>query len=289
MRSSEVDSAGALEASVRTWVEDRLGPLLSVRESSWGAGPNRVWWVKAPSGEAMLKQYAEHRKLDQERRAYREWTGCLGGSVARWIDDSDPLELGLLTRLETHVSPSFPRIELHRRAGALLARFHQQPFEDSDAMDLGEAIARRTAQWRERAKEILSAHDLAWADTRLGDLRDFASFRRVPCHRDYTSRNWLVLTSGDVAVIDFEHTRPDLSLWDFAKLWSGEWRRAPELEQAFFEGYGAPLTGDEQELMGRIAVISALGTLVWATEHRDEPFLRQGWDDWSRLRAGSER
>lgn len=286
MRSSETDSAATLEAPVRAWVEDRIGTLHFVRESGWGGGPNRVWWVKTPSGEAMLKQYAEHRKLEQERRAYREWTEGLGESVARWIDDSDALCLGLMTRLEIHPSPSLTGTELHRRAGALLARFHGQPFEDRDAMDLGEAIALRAAQWRARAAGILSTHDLAWADERLGDLRDFASFRRVPCHRDYTPRNWLVLASGDVAVIDFEHTRPDLSLWDFAKLWSAEWRRAPALEGAFFEGYGAPLTADERELMGRLAVISTLGTLVWATEHRDEPFLRQGWDDWSRLRSG---
>ncbi len=168
---------------------------------------------------------------------------------------------------------------LHERAGGFLRALHELPVEDPDTVPLDEAYALRLSEWEGRAVGVVPS-------TLLVDVRDAVSEalpllgaqRRVPCHRDYTPRNWLAGEDGELVVIDFEHARHDARLTDLQRLWTGLWRSRPELREAFLAGYGRELDEDEEGMLRRLSALWALSTVVWAREHRDAAFEAHGWD-----------
>ena len=68
----------------------------------------------------------------------------------------------------------------------------------------------------------------------------------VPCHRDWQPRNWLVDDAGEPWAIDFEHARVGPWFEDVGRLWWREWQGRPDLAEAFFDGYGRRLDGDDR-------------------------------------------
>lgn len=275
-------------ATELAWIESQVGGVQSVVECSWPMGPHRVWRVEAEQGRCVLKRFGERSKFALERQAYQRWVPNLGSCAPRWIADSVALDLALLTDLEP-IAPTLSLEGQHEQAGALLRRFHEIPHRDDDPVDMATALALRLESWLQQAADVISHEDLNWARERFGDPRDFGESPRVPCHRDYTERNWLILNGDRLAVIDFEHARPDQWRADLLKLWGGAWRSDPRLQAAFLRGYGRALTDEDEHLLGRLSVLSAIGTWVWAERHEDARFLEQGKAQWTRLREGSDR
>ena len=60
----------------------------------------------------------------------------------------------------------------------------------------------------------------------------------MPCHQGFTAKDPIVRLSGDLAVIDFELSRPDLSARDLARLAALTCPRRSNAEEAFLRGYG---------------------------------------------------
>jgi Ser/Thr protein kinase RdoA (MazF antagonist) len=142
---------------------------------------------------------------------------------------------------------------------------------------LGKLQRLESRAWASRAQGILSAAAIKEILSRVDEAAPrLKGLKRVPCHRDYTPRNWLFDGSG-VCVIDFEHSRPDWWLVDIEKLWSLHGYEAPYLMKAFLEGYGRPLTDDDWQLLKVQALLSAMTTIVWAKDHHDEAFEAIGW------------
>ena len=164
----------------------------------------------------------------------------------------------------------------YRKAGKFLARLHALPHEDTD-VPLDEAFHARLSAWSRRAEGVVETADIEWVARRvLEGLPALRGLQRVPCHRDYHARNW-VLDGNDFHVIDFEHSRPDLFLMDVHKMWSQQWRTdRPILEDAFWDGYGRSLTEDEQQLLERFSALAALCTIAWSREHGDREFENHG-------------
>ena len=93
------------------------------------------------------------------------------------------------------------------------------------------------------------------------------TMKRVPCHRDYTARNWL--WSEKLYVIDFEHSRPDVWLFDLEKLWSEVWPSKPELKEVFMSSYGHNFTAEDELLLNGYTGLSCITKIVWSFEHDD--------------------
>ncbi len=268
-----------------------------MRDLAWDHGESAVWEVASRAGRAVLKAHGQRRKYEQELTANRDWLPALRALA---LPSRTPVLLGWRTEapwallfeyvpgrtlLEAAPEPDQVR-ELHRRAGAFLAALHALDVVDEDPLPLADAFVRRLEEWSRRARGILPDAVIANVGGRAREavpaLRQLA---RRPCHRDYTPRNWLVGPADELSVIDFEHARPDLYLVDFERMFSGLWRRQPELSEAFMEGYGRPLSGDELELLERTSPLAALSTVVWAREHGDEAFEAHGRDILSWLGA----
>src|SRR5690606_14148538 len=134
--------------------------------------------------------------------------------VPRLIADAPALATLILERLPG-VSIEEPSPAVHHAAGRFLAALHQLEISDDDPLLLAEALIRRTESWRRRA--ALEPAQARVVDEHGPRRELFAGVRRVPCHRDFTPGNWL-WDGETLAVIDFEHARPDLALVDLAKL-----------------------------------------------------------------------
>jgi hypothetical protein len=95
----------------------------------------------------------------------------------------------------------------------------------------------------------------------------------TPTHGDWRPRNWLI-HNDIVSVIDFGRAAMRLAMTDFARLAVQDFRRDPNLEAAFLEGYGTDPR--QRDAWYRARVREAIGTAAWARKVGDESFEAQG-------------
>ncbi len=278
-----------LTSELRAFAEAQLGPLQEVHFCGWPHAESSVWAVTGVE-QAFLKVFRQPRKFVQERQAYRAWLPQLEPPLTpRLLAENSDLQALLVsvcpgTPVEDTYLNKVQRLEMYRQAGAWLRALHTLPSTDNDPVPLPEAYAQRGAAWLGRAAGLLEPNTTSWVVEQVeGAVALLEQLRavRVPCHRDYSPRNWLVDLSANVSVgsvqlsvIDFEHARPDFWLVDVERLYAGLWERS--LEDAFWQGYGRVLSEVEREVLGQRLALSALSTVVWAREHHDADFERQG-------------
>jgi aminoglycoside/choline kinase family phosphotransferase len=157
----------------------------------------------------------------------------------------------------------------YRQAGELLALFHAQTFvtdDDYERRENEKSLALLSGPHRIAAAmvERLRAEIAAWPTP---------GATLVPTHGDWQPRNWLV-HNDVVSVIDFGRAAMRPTWTDFARLAVQEFRRDPNLEAAFLDGYGTDPR--ETGAWHRTQVREAIGTAAWARRVGDEPFEAQG-------------
>jgi thiamine kinase-like enzyme len=109
------------------------------------------------------------------------------------------------------------------------------------------------------------------AGAAIAALAELPAPAQVPCHHDYTPRNWLV-RDGRLNVIDFEWSGLDARVADFARLHLGVWATRPDLREAFLEGYGHELSQADHGILHGCAVLTAVWLLDKARETRQPSF-----------------
>lgn len=264
-----------LDAAQQAWVAERMPHAALVRDMSWGLVETTVLHVRAGADDVVVKAAGpEDTHLPREISAHAGYTAPLitTGHAARLRDASAESRVILLDHLPgdlilgTHAEW---QTETYTQAGVLLRRLHGQE-------------SRTDADYEARA----TAKQLYWLDQphRIDPLvasrarRVLASapapvVTLVPTHGDWHPRNWLI-DGGVVRVIDFGRFAFRPASTDFARLAAQQWRERPELETAFFEGYGRDPR--EPELSRLDALREAVGTACWAYKVHDEAFERQG-------------
>lgn len=281
--------------ALRAFAERQLGPLSGTRFCGWPHAESAVWAVQGER-RAFLKVFRQPRKFVQEQHAYRVWLPQLASAEVRtplFLGESETLRALLVSALPGTLLERAPltpsqSLEAYRQAGAFLRALHALPFRDDDPFSLAEATRHRAWAWLRRAEGAVKQDLIAWVGKQAAEVAETLTKHgtvRVPCHRDYTPRNWLVEISGKrirLSVIDFEHSRPDFWLFDTERLAASGWSEASE--RAFWAGYGRTLTPDEQSLLEKHSALTALSTVVWAREHHDTNFEAQGWAQLTRLR-----
>ena len=308
--------AGAIDSALVAFVETHLGTIREVHDLSWNHGESAVWALATRRGRAVLKVHRQGRKFSNERGAYTDWLPRLrpwldaGTSVPNLLAVHDAHPRALLLSLaagrlleDLRPAPAL-EAEVHERAGRFLRSLHDLELADADPVPLAEAYAMRLDAWNPRGAGIIPDDVTEAVSGAMAAVLPFlADQARVPCHRDFTPRNWLMSTgesagaqpaSGHavppehagtavLTIIDFEHAQPDLYLADLQRLWVGVWRHHPGLRDRFLKGYGRQLTSQEEEAMRGLAAFWAYSTVVWAREHDDEEFERTGWETFSWL------
>lgn len=262
----------ALEASVGVGFELEARP---------GRSPSSALVFRAcgPRGTVFLKLHREPRRYEQERHFYRSFAESLGSAVPRLVGEAPRgLVLSLLegepvsTLAEGTALPS----RAFHEAGALLARLHALSVEDTDALSVSDALAARVAALRRDAGGLQLHAALARLEAMLPELTATALSRSF-CHRDFQPDNWLFdpREGGTLGVLDFEHSRPDLWLFDLSRVDLLYLSRSPVLADAFWAGYGGAPAGDARALYEGVKLMDAARTLIWAERHQDPVFQKE--------------
>ena len=232
---------------------------------------------------AFRRIFRNPRKFAQERHAYAHWTPRLGPWAPRLVRVEHHPPALVLTELagqplETMRLPATQTCEVHRCAGSILARLHAIPEPDEDPLSIENALILRARNLIKRAAttEVRQAARKA-AEQLTHALMHCQPRGRVPCHRDFEPRNWLVELGPPlrVFVIDFEHARMDLALADLTRLRCLVWPERPDLEEAFFQGYGTRLDSTERTLLEALSRLDAVGTWIWGIRHHDRSFIER--------------
>lgn len=267
--------------SLADWVHQQTGPVRLWERTRPTSSPSRVWRVQTAQGAAWLKVHSQPRKYRQEVR------GLLGlGADLRQHGVPTPelwahqeAECALLIGHVTgspaarHCAEPAAATRIFQQAGRIAQIVHSRTLDDPDEMPLSEALGRRAQAWSARTHGLLTDGQRA-AMLEHCTSHHFEGATRSWCHRDFSTRNWLVDGTGTLAVIDFEHVHPDLWLTDLPRptVDRMDW---PTCEAAFLEGYGRPMTDQECDWRSRLHGFLALTSLAWGLEHKDTALCKR--------------
>jgi hypothetical protein len=257
-----------------------LGPCDLERDYSWEHGLSAVLRLRDARGSTWFaKRHRERDRYAAEVTAYRQWVPGLRGHAPRLHAADDLRSVIFLTAIPGEPVP-WPAGDLcavadtdrlaeqatHREAGVLLRRFHdaQLPVPWGE---WGTAKITEFDRLMPLASQLLGKRDLALARAEVETLSGLPCPGQVPCHRDYTPRNWLA-ADGIQYVIDFEHARLDVWLADLARLHLGIWPDRPDLMDAFLAGYGRQLSDADHAILQGVAALTATWLVVKAREIR---------------------
>lgn len=254
-----------------------LGPCDLVEDCSWEHRMSTVIRLRDARGSVwFLKRHRERERYLAELSAYRRWVPALGASAPRLRASDNALQAIILSALPGEPAPwpdpsdrpsstqAVAEAAIQREAGALLRRFHDaQPAMSWN--DFGQAKLEEFDRLAPCAAGLVTPVELASARAEVETLAGAACAVRVPCHRDYTPRNWIV-SAGAVRVVDFEWCRLDVWVSDLARLHIGVWQRRPDLRGAFMRGYGRELDDADRATLRGCAVLTAVWLLIKARE-----------------------
>lgn len=284
------DAVEQLSETLQRWSSERLGPVAVVADRSRGHGralvlevedsSRRRWFVKRPKGP---------RSFRREVRAYRRFVPEIPGSAPRLVavsPDHQALLLSALPGRSADHQTLWAKPEVHRRAGAWLAHLHGVS-APVPVPDLGPDLGRRVVAFLSQATGLVDRPTGDYV-TQVGARFDaMADLHVVPCHLDYTQRNWIVDDGGSFGVIDFSASSLALPAEDFSRLSYREWTERPRLQDAFFEGYGRVLDDGERDQLECCTALAAVSGLARARASGSRALATSAHRTLQRLRATS--
>lgn len=281
------DAREDLREAVLGLAERAVGRCEVVRDHSWRHEASMVLRVRDGAGvDWFIKRHRDRDRYATEVNAYRRWVPALGDQAPRLGAVDDGLAAMVLSAVPGDAAPwpepggdaatraaGNAERELQRQAGALLRRLHDaQP--PTAWPDFAAAKIDEFDQLVPQASALLPAQDLEFARARVHELADLDTPLQVPCHRDYTMRNWLV-GDGGLAVVDFELARLDVWANDLVRLYFGAWTDRPDLRDAFLDGYGRTLADEDRAVLLGCGALNAVWLTVKGREY-GEKALEEG-------------
>ncbi len=267
-----------------TWTSQVLGQYEVIEDCSWKHRMSRVLRLRDQRGaDWILKQHRDRDRYQAELGAYRRWTGALGERAPQLRSRDDELGAIMISVVPGEPvpwpAPARPRpgsildaaeLAVHRDAGAALRLLHdaQPPLP---CPDLGAVKTAELAQLEPQAAGLLSRRELSFARSEAAALTTIGTANLVPCHGDYTPRNWLA-ADGTVRVIDFEWARLNAPQADLARLHLGVWHGRPDLRAAFMDGYGHQLDDTGSAALRGCSAVLAVWLVVKAHQSGQPSF-----------------
>ncbi|MFE6734020.1 phosphotransferase family protein [Microbacterium sp. NPDC057650] len=264
-----------LDTTQRTWLADRLPGAELVRDMSWNLVDTTVLHVRSGGRDFVVKAAGpDDTHLPREISAHPAYVEPLAvtAQAARLLDADAAARIILLEYLAGSLvlGTDAERLpDTYRQAGELLRRLHRLEMRKDAGYE--ERATARALHWLRQPHRV----DATTAERTHSILSSAPTptVQLVPTHGDWHPRNWLA-DGGTVRAIDFGRFAFRPASTDLARLAAQQWRGHPELEAAFFEGYGPDPR--DAELWRLDALREAIGTACWAYKVGDEAFERQG-------------
>jgi aminoglycoside phosphotransferase len=289
------------------WCTSVLGPVEVVSDHSkaHGGHESSTYRLSSSMGFCYLKVPRSRSHWHNEVHAHERWAGAFGDLAPRLlaVREAEPLAL-VISELpgriveSAQLSPSQERA-VWRAAGAALLPLHDLgPGEffgpclrdgtraEEFAQNARDHVSERFNSQIERAIRggYVNDDELATIHAAYDLVPAFEGERPIPCHRDYCAANWLVSQEGTWAgVIDFEFAYWDVRVADLSRDPDWAWVRRPDLVDAFFEGYGRPLTPTEEQQLLVAHAEYALGAILWGRDHAFYGFEQEGRESLAHL------
>ncbi|MHC3391042.1 phosphotransferase enzyme family protein [Streptomyces lavendulocolor] len=275
-----------LPTAVRRWAEQRIGPVVAVRDASHDWHRSRVWELTGEGGACWyVKVSPSVRFFTRETRAYRGVVPALGhGRAPRLLDGcADDLAL-LLTMAPGAPVPGLGLTSaqwrtVHAQAGMLCARLHEAgalaPHDRAEAAASLAAAADGAEKYLGRTGDRLSGDEQQLVRDYAARLRRVGPVPLGYIHGDNQPRNWLWSPAG-FALVDFERTRPAARVQDLVILAVSEWLDHPDREQAFLQAYGRELTGAERGSLRCLTALDAVNCLAWGPDNDHSEVTARG-------------
>lgn len=281
--------ATGLDDDQIAFVRQMLPDAVVVADDSWGLLDTRVLHVRAGDDDFTVKASGPtNTHFPRELEAHRTATAALraSGDTGALVAANEEHRVLVLERVPGHLALGTPDehdTDVHRQAGAVLRRLHDQNTRHDPTFLLHEqakALAALDAPHR------IPDDVVARARAALRALpTDHATQALVPTHGDFHPRNWIVDDDARddrddrdrrLRVIDFGRFGWRPASFDLTRLAVLHWQHDPALEAAFFDGYGDdPRTPDAWRWL---QLREAVGTATWAYTVGDEGFEAQGHD-----------
>lgn len=266
---------GRLARQQRVLLEQWLPGASVERDHGWGLVQTTVLEMKHAGSRFIVKASGDSDShIERELHAHLNWlTPWASRGRAPILEHGDAMAKLLVTRYlpgELVLGSEHAGVpSTYRQAGELLALFHAQTAivdDDYERRENEKSLAWLNGPHRiaPATVERLRAEICAWP-TPAAAL--------VPTHGDWQPRNWLV-HHDVVSVIDFGRAAMRPALTDFGRLAVQDFRRDPNLEAAFLDGYGTDPR--ETDSWHRTRVRDAIGTAAWAYQVGDAVFEAQG-------------
>ncbi|WP_328957769.1 aminoglycoside phosphotransferase family protein [Kitasatospora purpeofusca] len=254
-------------SELRDWVAGHLPGLDASEDRSWPRSSSRVWRVTAGSRTAYVKIGPSDLDYEREIAGYAYAAAHLTDREAPRLLAADPRLRAILSSVlpgrVVRALPLEPDVELRlfEDAGRLLRRWHDAsgPGTDADRAAVRAELreqAQEAAECLESTAPYLAADRLALVEAASKELVGLADqLPLVYRHGDYETRNWLYdEETGRHGLIDFAMARRGVAAAEFVWLFGALWPLRPDLREAYFAGYGRPLTAEEDRLLHLLTV-----------------------------------
>lgn len=279
-----------LPAPLADMARRAVGTITSVTDRSWPRDTSAVWEIAASSRRYFIKRHPSARFHDREVTAYRQVVPSLGQDRAPELITADHRVMAILiTGLPGQVLrdlslPPTTETVVYRQAGKVLRRIHDVPVAVDGVQGI-ERAAGKCEEYLRRADGLLTSRQVALVRACAADLSVLGPRVSVTAtHGDFQPRNFLWhQQAGRLAVIDFERAEPGPAVRDLVRLEYGNWDGRPDLREAFLDGYGRNLTGEEAEALRCLAALDALSGLQWGTAHGDDEVVHRARTTFARL------
>lgn len=266
---------GNLSPRQRALLDQWLPGATIERDHSWGLVQTTVLELTWGGSRFIVKAGGEHdHHIARELRAHRHWLlpWTSRGRAPTLVRGHAEAKLLVTTYLPGELVLESAHLDdpsVFRQAGELLAELHSQLVvtdHDYERRENEKALAWLDGPHRiDRAAVARLRADIATWPTPPAAV--------VPTHGDWHPRNWL-FHDEVVSAIDFGRAALRPAATDFARLAARDFRRHPDLEAAFLDGYGDDPR--QPDTWRRHRVREAVGTAAWAYRVGDEKFEAQG-------------
>lgn len=243
------------------FLETAIGRYEVLGEQYRHGTASRVLELRSSTGERwIVKRLAHRRHWDRELEAYRLWTPFLGDRAPRLHACHERLRVLVLGHLAGRRGGQQP--DDHAKAGDVLRRLHDSQVQAEPWARVVAGIEHQLAsQLRQAADGLILPEEVEFVYSRLHRLARLHT-PVVVTHGDYGPHNWVVDDLGLLRVIDFAGSRLHSPAYDFAWLSFHHWWGRPELQRAFFAGYGRAPSEEEQQVLESLLPINALRSIA---------------------------
>ncbi|WP_168207517.1 phosphotransferase [Microlunatus elymi] len=241
-----------------------------VGDRSWPNGFATLLEVHTEHRPVALKLYQSERHFVREKHALLHWAPKLQGRAPTLFAYDDDAQTLVMSWIDGPAGTA-QSLDHHRQAGQLTRRLHDcQPatrwtngrdsmIEQFDNLERTGNGSVPATIWRRIRSE-------------LADLPVTEDLTVGPIHNDNQPRNWIVCDDDALSMIDFGKAKVGVHVFDFEMLRTGEWVGRPDLERAFFEGYGRSLTEREERVLQLREPLKAASMIIWG-QANDAPGL----------------